>query len=118
MGFCKDFNARTQGIEEGVPIPVVITAFKDKTFTYVTKTPPNSYFLLKAAGLTRGANQPGHEVVGHISLKHIYEIAEVKLKDPELKHLSMKSMCSQLMSSAKSMGIQVVAKPEDAPRHA
>lgn len=117
MGFCKDFNAKTQEFVDGTPIPVVITAYKDRTFEYYMKTPPVTYFLLKAAGLEKGANNPGHEVAGYLSLKHIYEIAKMKQGDPHLKkHLPLKSWVSQIIASCKSIGIEVVPKPEDIPR--
>ncbi|WZN61565.1 mitochondrial ribosomal protein L11 [Chloropicon roscoffensis] len=117
MGFCKDFNAKTQDYVDGTPIPVVITAYKDRTFEYYMKSPPVTYFLLKAAGLEKGANSPGHEVAGYLSLKHIYEIAKVKQADPHLKrHLSVQSWVSQIIASCKSVGIEVVPRPEDIPK--
>ncbi|QDZ17885.1 mitochondrial ribosomal protein L11 [Chloropicon primus] len=117
MGFCKDFNAQTQNYLDGVPVPVEITAYKDRSFTYTMRTPPVSYFLLKAAGLDKGANSPGHEVAGYLSLKHIYEIAKVKQSDPSLKrHLPLKSWVSQIIASCRSMGIEVVPRPEDIPK--
>ena len=114
MGFCKDFNARTQGLLDGVPVPTVISVFADRSFTYETRSPPASYFLKKAAGLERGARRPGHETAGTVSLKHIHAIAEVKRKDPGMSHLPLESVCSQLVATAKSMGIRVVPRPEDA----
>ena len=117
MGFCKDFNAKTQEFIDGTPIPVVITAYKDRTFEYYMKSPPVTYFVLKAAGLEKGANSPGHEVAGYLSLKHIYEIAKVKQADPHLKkHLSVKSWVSQIIASCKSIGVEVVPRPEDIPK--
>ena len=117
MGFCKDFNAKTQDFVDGTPIPVVVTAYKDRTFDYYMKTPPVTYFLLKAAGLKKGANQPGHEVAGYLSLKHIYEIAKVKKADPFMRtHIPLQSWVSQIICSCKSLGIEVVPKPEDIPK--
>lgn len=78
----------------------------------MTKTPPASYFIKKAAGLTSGANKPGHEVVGKISLKHVYEIALVKQLD--LPSMPLKSICKSIIGSCRSMGVAVVARPEDA----
>ena len=114
MGFCKDFNARTQGLLDGVPVPTVISVFSDRSFTYETRSPPASYFLKKASGLEKGAQRPGHEAAGTVSLKHIHAIAEVKRKDPGMSHLSLEAVCSQLVATAKSMGIRVVPRPEDA----
>src|SRR5947209_16381721 len=79
MEFCKTFNAQTQGLEPGMPIPVVITAYADRSFTFITKTPPNSYFLLKAAGVDKGAQTPGKETVGTVTMAQIREIAQKKM---------------------------------------
>ncbi len=82
MAFCKEFNAATQQLEPGMPIPVVITAFGDRTFTFVTKTPPNTYFLKKAAGITKGTTTPGKgAMVGRVTMTQLREIAETKMKD-------------------------------------
>ena len=75
MEFCKAFNAQTQSMEVGMPIPVVITAFADRTFTFVTKTPPNTYFLKKAAGIQKGTTTPGRGTIGQVTMKQIHEIA-------------------------------------------
>lgn len=112
MDFCKDFNAKTVDIKDDVPIPVVLTAYADKTFTYVMKTPPASYFIKKAAGVNSGSGKPGHQSVASISLKHIYEIALIKQKD--CPHVPVESICRTLIGSCKSMGIKVVGRPEDA----
>jgi large subunit ribosomal protein L11 len=108
MDFCKEFNARTAHIEPGVPTPTLITVQPDRTFTFVTKTPPVSYFLKKAAGIEKGTGKPGHEIVGTVSLKHIYEIAKIKAKDEHLKHLSLEQIASTVVGSARTLGIQVV----------
>lgn len=115
MSFCKDFNAKTANVMDGTPIPVEIEAYEDKTFTYIMRTPPTTFFLLKAAGLTKGATYPGKEVAGYVSLKHIYEIARIKQSDPALNHLTLKQLCKQLVDGAATLGIEVVARPEDAP---
>src|SRR5208283_4380039 len=82
MEFCKAFNAQTQALEPGMPIPVVITAYADRTFTFVTKTPPVTYFLKKAAGITKGTTTPGKgAAVGKITMAQIHEIAEKKMVD-------------------------------------
>ena len=81
MEFCKEFNAQTQKLEPGMPIPVVITAYADRTFTFVTKTPPNTYFLMKAAGIEKGSQTPGKGTVGKVTMAQIREIAEKKMVD-------------------------------------
>jgi len=106
MEFCKTFNARTQGMELGMPIPVVITVFADKTFTFVTKTPPNSYFLKKAAGLPKGSQTPGRAPIGQVTMAQIEEIANQKMED--LNTQDIESAKTMLIGSARSMGIEVV----------
>ena len=106
MEFCKTFNARTQGMELGMPIPVVITVFADKTFTFVTKTPPNSYFLKKAAGLPKGSQTPGRTPIGQVTMAQIEEIANQKMED--LNTQDIESAKTMLIGSARSMGIEVV----------
>lgn len=112
MDFCKDFNAKTAEYKDNVPVPVVITAFADKSFKYVMKTPPASYFIKKAAGLESGSQKPGHQHVAAISLKHLYEIALIKQKDTPL--VPAESVVKSLMGTCRSMGVKVVARPEDA----
>jgi large subunit ribosomal protein L11 len=110
MNFCKAFNDETAKIKDTVPIRVRVTAFADRTFTFETKGPSSTYLLLKAAGIEKGADKPGYETVGKLSVKHIYEIAKVKHEvDPGLKHVSLHSVCTQLVASCKSIGIQVYA---------
>jgi large subunit ribosomal protein L11 len=107
MEFCKAFNALTQNLEKGMPIPVVITAYADRTFTFVTKTPPNTYFIKKAAGLDKGSQTPGKGgTVGKITMKQIREIAEVKMKD--LNANDVDAAAQMIKGSARSMGIEVV----------
>lgn len=108
MEFCKSFNDRTKSIVEGTPIPVRLTAMNDRSFTYETKTPPASWFLKKAAGIDKGAKQPGQQTVAQLSMKHLYEIAKVKLEDEHMKHISVESYCKSLIGTAHSMGIKVV----------
>src|SRR6266581_4931513 len=81
MEFCKSFNAQTQKLEKGTPIPVVITTYQDRSFTFEMKTPPVSYFLKKAAKLDSGSKTPGRGAIGSVSKTHVREIAEKKLKD-------------------------------------
>ncbi|KAG5723590.1 hypothetical protein E4T56_gene18143 [Termitomyces sp. T112] len=87
MDFCKEFNAKTAHIEQGVPTPTLITVQPDRTFTFITKTPPAAYFLKKAAGIEKGTGKPGHVSNGTVSLKHVYEIAKIKSTDEHMKHL-------------------------------
>ncbi|HEV2675336.1 MAG TPA: 50S ribosomal protein L11 [Aliidongia sp.] len=109
MQFCKDFNAKTQGLEPGMPIPVVITAYGDRSFTFVTKSPPNTYFLKKAAGIDKGTQTPGKGAkVGKVTMAQIREIAEKKMADLNAKDLE--GACSMLVGSARSMGIEVVGE--------
>ncbi|WGF88598.1 50S ribosomal protein L11 [Marinivivus vitaminiproducens] len=106
MEFCKAFNAQTQGMEPGMPIPVVITAFGDRTFTFVTKTPPVSYFLKKAAGLSKGATTPGKATAGKVTKAQIREIAEQKMTD--LNANDVDGAAAMIAGSARSMGLEVV----------
>ena len=106
MEFCKQFNARTQKMEAGMPIPVVITVFQDRSFTFVTKTPPNTYFLKKAAGIEMGAKTVGTQIVGKVTKAQIEEIAKQKM--PDLNCDSLESAMAQVIGSARSMGLQVV----------
>lgn len=109
MDFCKEFNARTGHIEPGTPIPTLITVQPDRTFSFVTKTPPTAYFLKKAAGIEKGTGRPGHDFVGTVSLKHVYEIAKIKATDQHLKHLRLEAIASTIVGTARTIGIQVVA---------
>ena len=106
MEFCKAFNAQTAGLEKGMPIPVVITAFADRTFSFVTKTPPASFFIRKAAGLDKGSQTPGRAVAGSITHAQVREIAEAKMKD--LNAIDLEGAAAMIRGSARSMGIQVV----------
>src|SRR5208337_3637319 len=106
MEFCKAFNAQTQGLEVGMPIPVVITAFGDRTFTFVTKTPPVSYFLKKAAGVGKGSTTPGKgATAGEVTMAQIREIAEKKMKDLNANDVDAASR--MLVGSCRSMGLKV-----------
>ena len=106
MEFCKAFNAETGDMEPGMPIPVVISAFEDKSFSFETKTPPASFFLKKAAKLKSAANSPGHETVGKVTRKQVKEIAETKMQD--LNANDMDAAMKIVEGSARSMGIEVV----------
>ncbi len=105
MEFCKAFNAQTQGMEPGMPIPTIITVYADRTFSYVTKTPPASYLLKKAAKVNKGSSTPGRDVAGSVTMDQIREIAEIKMKD--LNAADMDAACRMLAGSARSMGLEV-----------
>ncbi len=107
MEFCKAFNAKTSNpdFEKGMPIPVVITAFSDKSFTFEMKTPPASYFLKKAAKIEGGANKPGLEVKGSVTRADLEKIAAAKMKD--LNATSMEAAVKIIAGSARSMGLAV-----------
>jgi large subunit ribosomal protein L11 len=108
MEFCKQFNARTQTKEmAGLTIPVVITVYGDRTFTFVTKTPPASNLLLRAAGVAKGAGVPNKDKVGKVTEKQVREIAETKL--PDLNAASVEAAIKSIKGTARSMGIEVVA---------
>src|ERR1700744_4483559 len=81
MGFCKEFNARTENVPKGTPLPTVITVYQDKSFTFVTKTPPATHFLKEITGLKSGSGKTGRDFVGFITRAHLREIAETKMKD-------------------------------------
>lgn len=106
MEFCKAFNAATQGMEAGTPIPVVITAYADRTFTFVTKTPPNTYYLKKAAGIKKGITTPGRGTVGQVTMDQVREIAKQKMKD--LNANDIEAASQMIIGSARSMGLEVV----------
>jgi len=105
MEFCKAFNAQTQKMEKGIPIPVIITTYQDRSFTFEMKTPPVSYFLKKAAKLESGSKTPGREPVGQVSKKQVREIAEQKMKD--LNCDTIEAAMKMVEGSARSMGLAV-----------
>jgi large subunit ribosomal protein L11 len=108
MEFCKQFNARTQNKEmAGLIIPVVITVFADRSFTFVTKTPPASVLLKKAAGLQKGSGTPNKDKVGKVTEKQVREIATQKM--PDLNAASVETAIKSIKGTARSMGIEVVA---------
>jgi large subunit ribosomal protein L11 len=105
MEFCKSFNAKTQDLEKGMPIPVTITVFSDKSFAFEMKTPPASYFLKKAAKLSSGSKAPGRDFAGSVSMADVRKIAETKMAD--LNAHSIDEAAKMIAGSARSMGIQV-----------
>jgi len=105
MEFCKAFNAATQDMEPGMPIPTVITVFGDKSFTFETKSPPASFFLKRAARLEKGGNEPGRESAGSVTMAQLREIAAQKMQD--LNANDVEAACKILAGSARSMGLEV-----------
>ncbi|KAI9832225.1 MAG: hypothetical protein M1826_002229 [Phylliscum demangeonii] len=117
IDFCKarpEFNARTAHIKPGVPIPARVTVRPDRTFTFELRTPATSWLLLTAAGVKerkgrlRGAQQPGKEFVGQVSLKHVYEIAKIKQSELRLSGLPLESLCKSVVAQAYTIGVRVV----------
>ena len=106
MEFCKAFNAATDSLEKGMPIPTVITVYADRSFTFVTKTPPASYFLKKAAKLQSGSKEPGKVVAGKVTQSQVREIAEAKMAD--LNANDIDQAMKIIEGSARSMGLEVV----------
>ena len=105
MEFCKQFNAATQKLEQGMPIPVVITAYSDRSFTFITKTPPASILLKKAAGIDSGSKTPHTQKVGKVTRAQVEDIA--KLKMPDLTAASLDAAVRTIAGSARSMGVEV-----------
>jgi large subunit ribosomal protein L11 len=105
MEFCKAFNAQTQSLEAGMPIPVVITVYSDRSFTFVTKTPPASFWLKKAAGVTSGSGTPNSKKVGKVTRAQLEEIATIKMAD--LTASDMDAAVRTIAGSARAAGIEV-----------
>ncbi|MFO8003727.1 50S ribosomal protein L11 [Thioalkalivibrio sp.] len=105
MEFCKAFNAATQGVEPGLPIPVVITVYSDRSFTFVTKTPPAAVLLKKAAGITSGSSTPNTKKVGTVTREQLEEIA--RSKEPDLTAADLDAAVRTIAGSARSMGLEV-----------
>ena len=106
MDFCKAFNDKTKNLEKGAPIPVVITAYKDRSFDFVTKLPPVSYYLKKAAKIKKGCQTPGRSKLGKVTMKQVEDIAKEKLED--LNAYDVKQASKIILGSARSMGMEVV----------
>ncbi len=106
MEFCKQFNAQTQQLEPGMPIPVIITVFADRSFTFVTKTPPASFFLKRAAKLEKGSQTPGLGTIGQVTMAQVREIAKQKMADLNANDLD--GAVQMIKGSARSMGLEVV----------
>ena len=106
MEFCKAFNAATETLEKNMQVPVVITVFQDKSFSFATKTAPVSYFLKKAAGLSSASQEPGRSVAGKVTMTQVREIADAKMKD--MNAVDVDGAMQMVMGSARSMGLEVV----------
>ena len=106
MGFCKEFNARTENVAKGTPLPTVITVYQDKSFTFVTKTPPATFFIKEAVGIQSGSGKTGREVVGQITRSQLRDIAEKKMKD--LNANDIEAAARIIEGSARAMGLKVV----------
>ena len=105
MEFCKAFNAHTQNVEQGMPVPVVITVYADRSFSFTSKTPPASFLIKRAAKLPKGSRAPGRDLAGKVSKEQLREIAEKKMED--LNARDIEAAVSMLTGSARSMGIGV-----------
>ena len=105
MEFCKQFNAQTQSVEKGLPIPVVITVYSDRSFTFIMKTPPASVLIRKAIGIEKGSGTPNTSKVGKITRKQIEEVA--KTKQPDLTAADMEAAVRTIAGTARSMGVDV-----------
>lgn len=105
MEFCKAFNAQTQSLEKGTPIPVVITVYSDRSFTFILKTPPASFLLKKAAGVPKGSGKPNTDKIGKVTRAQLEQIA--KLKEVDLTAASMNAAVRTIAGTARSMGLNV-----------
>ncbi|XRX42587.1 MAG: 50S ribosomal protein L11 [Buchnera aphidicola (Eriosoma harunire)] len=105
MEFCKLFNAKTATLEKGLPIPVIVTVYSDRTFTFITKTSPASTLLKKAAGIESGSKNPGKEIVGSITTQQIKDIAIIKLAD--MNGTNIDNICKSIIGTAQSMGLTI-----------
>ncbi len=105
MEFCKAFNAKTQSLEPGLPTPVVITVYSDRSFTFITKTPPAAVLLMKAVGVAKGSGEPNTKKIGTVTREQLEEIA--KIKQPDITAASMDAAVRTIAGSARSMGLTV-----------
>ncbi|MDD8031863.1 MAG: 50S ribosomal protein L11 [Acidobacteriota bacterium] len=108
MDFVRQFNDRTKSMEEGTIVPVVVTVFKDRSFTFVIKTPPASFLLKKAAGIAKGSSAPNKEKVGKVTKKQLEEIAKIKL--PDLNTDDLEKAIQSIEGTAKNMGLEIVSE--------
>ena len=117
MDFCKAFNDATSVVKDGTPIPVKVTSYADRTFTFDWFLPQASYFLKLAAGVNKGAARPGNETVGRVSVQQIYEIAALKIRDFDKKHkkIDLRSFARSLVAQTRSMGLEVYCPKDSTP---
>ncbi|RIA94593.1 ribosomal protein L11 [Glomus cerebriforme] len=108
IDFCKQFNEVTKKYEVDTPIPTIITPQPDRKFTFTCNMPPTSWLLKRAAKIEKGAAKPKHEIVGKVSLKHIYEIAKIKQKQENMKDFDLEGICKSIIATSSSIGIEVV----------
>ncbi|KAJ3011530.1 hypothetical protein HKX48_006790 [Thoreauomyces humboldtii] len=108
MDFCKLFNERTKHYIPSIPISTAITIEANRTFSFVTKTPPTTWLLLQAAGVAKGSARPGDVIVGTVSVKHIYEIARIKSQDEAFRGVALKDVATRVLGSARGVGLNVV----------
>ncbi|TPX60972.1 hypothetical protein PhCBS80983_g01499 [Powellomyces hirtus] len=108
MDFCKAFNDRTKHLTPGIPISTAITIEPNRSFSFVTKTPPTTWLLLQAAGVEKGSARPGDVIVGTVSVKHIYEIAKIKSEDPAFRGVTLHKVAKRVLGSARGVGLNVV----------
>lgn len=106
--FCKQFNDATKDYDKDVPVPVMLSAFSNRTFTFQLRTPPTSWLLKRCANISKGSSRPGHSVVGQIHVKQIYEVAKVKQRDEHLSHIGLEELCRTVAGSCTSMGLEIV----------
>jgi|YelNatPaOPRAMG01_1025707.scaffolds.fasta_scaffold22295_1 large subunit ribosomal protein L11 len=107
--FCKEFNQATANLEDGVPIPTLIAAYTDRSFSFETRQPPVSFFLRRLAGVEKGSSQPGRSFVGQpVPLTAVYELARIKQKDDNLRTVSLQALCKSIIGTARSMGVRIV----------
>ena len=106
MDFCKAFNEKTKDVEKGAPVPVIITAYKDRTFDFITKLPPVSYYLKKAAKIKKGNSTPGRSLVGKVTIADIEKIAKDKMQD--LNAVNLEGAVNMVKGSAVSMGMEIL----------
>ncbi|KAF7991528.1 hypothetical protein HCN44_008899 [Aphidius gifuensis] len=106
--FIKDFNEKTAHIKQGIPLPVRVKVFPDKTYDLVIHQPPTTYFLKQAAGIQRGAMNSGNEIAGKITLKHLYEIAVIKSQDPPMALFTLEQIVQMFVGIARTVGIKIV----------
>lgn len=108
IDFCKQFNDRTKHLTPGIPTPCRITVNPDRSFSFVTKSPPTGWLLLRAAGLEKGASKPGEEIAGNVSVKHIYEIAKIKQTDFLGGKMPLEAVARAVVGQCRTMGLKVV----------